>query len=119
MASFHGAAGADSFPASLLTDNGAVFPAASRGRRCALELQCARQGIRLIHSRPYHPQTCEKVERFHQTLKKFLLRQGPIATVAELQALLDTFRLRRDKVDITGVVTLRHDSRLHSGSAEG
>jgi hypothetical protein len=23
------------------------------------------------------------------------------------------FRMRRDKVDITGVITLRHDSRLH------
>lgn len=154
VASFHGAAATHSFPASLLTDNGAVFTAAPRGGRCALELECARLGIRLIHSRPYHPQTCGKVERFHQTLKKFLLRQGPIATVAELQALLDTFRayynevrphraigrrtpgeafaarpkaqpsnqalpvpgrfrLRRDKVDITGVVTLRHDSRLH------
>lgn len=98
VGSFHGAAGAHGFPASLLTDNGAVFTAAPRGGRCALELECARLGIRLIHSRPYHPQTCGKVERLHQTLKKFLLRQGPIATVAELQALLDTFRAYYNEV---------------------
>ena len=153
VASFHTAAAAHGMPASLLTDNGAVFTAAPRGGRCALELECARLGIRSIHSRPYHPQTCGKVERFHQTLKRFLGKQDP-GTIAELQAQLDRFRdyyntvrphraigrrtpaeafaarpkatpslrslpvpgrfrLRRDKVDVTGVVTLRHHSRLH------
>lgn len=154
VASFHAAAGAHGFPACLLTDNGAVFTAAPRGGRCALELECARLGIRVVHSRPYHPQTCGKVERFHQTLKRFLAKQDPANSIEGLQAQLDRFRnyyntvrphraigrrtparafaarpkarptiasfeipnrfrLRRDKVDITGVVTLRHNSRLH------
>jgi transposase InsO family protein len=154
VASFHGAAAIHGFPATLLTDNGAVFTAAPRGGRCAIELETARLGIRSVHSRPYHPQTCGKVERVHQTIKRFLLRQEPPSTIAELQALLDRFRsyyntirphravgrrtpaeafsarpkampslaglavpgrfrLRRDKVDITGVVTLRRNSRLH------
>jgi transposase InsO family protein len=32
-------------------------------------------GIAYRHSSPYHPQTCGKVERLHQTLKRFLARQ--------------------------------------------
>ena len=77
VASFHRAAATHGFCASLLTDNGAVFTAAPRGGRCALELETARLGIRLVHSRPYHPQTCGKVERFHQTLKRFMAKQEP------------------------------------------
>jgi hypothetical protein len=114
----------------------------------------ARLGIAYRHSRAYHPQTCGKVERFHQTLKRWLAKQPRARTVARLQAQLDTFagyyntqrphralgrrtpaaafaarpkaapsrpgfavpahyRVRHDKVDRTGVVTLRHDSRLH------
>ena len=76
VASFHRAAAAHGFPATLLTDNGAVFTAAPRGGRCAIELETARLGIRSVHSRPYHPQTCGKVERSHQTLKRFLARQA-------------------------------------------
>jgi transposase InsO family protein len=48
-------------------------------------------GIRYHHSSPYHPQTCGKVERFHQTLKRWLAKQEPAATVADLQAQLDRF----------------------------
>ena len=72
VASFHRASAAHGFPAELLTDNGAVFTAAPRKGRCALELECDRLGIRDINSSPYHPQTCGKVERFHQTLKRYL-----------------------------------------------
>lgn len=152
VASFHAAGAAHGFPAELLTDNGAVFTAAPRGGRCALELECDRLGIRDINARPYHPQTCGKVERFHQTLKRHLAKQDPPTGLTELQAQLDAFRgyynevrphravgrrppieayaarpkaaprgpvvaapyrLRRDRIDAGGAVTLRHDSRLH------
>jgi hypothetical protein len=44
------------------------------------------------HSKPNHPATCGKVERFQQTLKKWLRAQPrQPQTVAELQALCDTF----------------------------
>jgi transposase InsO family protein len=50
-------------------------------------------GVAARHSRPAHPQTNGKVERFHQTLKRWLARQHPAAAIEELQAQLDLFRL--------------------------
>jgi transposase InsO family protein len=92
VASFHQAAASYGLPASMLTDNGAVFTAAPRGGgRCAIELELARLGISYRHSRAYHPQTCGKVERLHQTLKRWLAKQPTAATVVELQAQLDRF----------------------------
>jgi hypothetical protein len=138
-------------PASVLSDNAAVFTAKSRGGKVLLELELERQGIDFKHSTPYHPQTCGKVERFHQTLKRFLRKQTPAASLAELQFQLDAFadyynnrrphralgrqtpisvfnlrikarpshqpasvdhRLRRDKIDSSGKVTLRYLGRL-------
>jgi transposase InsO family protein len=140
-------------PASLLCDNGAVFTAAPRGGKVLLQLEMERLGVVAKNSRPYHPQTCGKVERLHQTLKRYLARQAAARTLAELQGRLDAFvhyynairphralggrtplqaysarikarpatreasethfRVRHDKVDPQGKVTLRHDSRLH------
>lgn len=79
-------------PASVLTDNAAIFTGSPRGRgQVAFERQLAALHIRLTHSRAYHPQTCGKVERFHQTLKKWLTAHDPAATLDELQHLLDDF----------------------------
>jgi transposase InsO family protein len=150
---FHQAAAELGFPASMLTDNGAIFTAEYRNGTCAIELELLALGIDYKHSRPYHPQTCGKVERFHQTLKKWLARQRRARTLTQIQAQLDRFktyyntirphralsratpaeafaaptkarprrpgltlpahhRLRRDRIDKTGKVTLRYHSRL-------
>jgi transposase InsO family protein len=140
-------------PASLLSDNGAVFTATPRGGKVLLQLEMERLGIAAKNSRPYHPQTCGKVERLHQTLKRYLERQAPAKTLVELQGQLNAFchyyntirphralggrtplraysarlkarpadaeapdthfRIRHDKVDSAGKVSLRHDSKLH------
>ena len=58
---FHLGAAGHGLPASMLTDNGAIFTAASRHGTCAIELELLALGIDYKHSRPYHPQTCGKV----------------------------------------------------------
>jgi transposase InsO family protein len=89
-------------PASVLTDNGAVFTAKQRGEgRVALEVALGLRGIRLGHSRPYHPQTCGKVERFHQTQKKWLAAQPRATTVAGLQHQLNRFQTYDNTADPT------------------
>lgn len=89
---FHAAAERHGLPAALLTDNGAVFNGGPRRGRVLLQTELDRLGIVAKHSTPNHPQTCGKVERFHQTLKRYLERQPPAATLAVLQAQLDAFR---------------------------
>jgi transposase InsO family protein len=77
-------------PAALLTDNGCIYTAWHRGGKVALETELERLGVTHKHSRPYHPQTCGKVERFHQTMKKYLAKQD-ISSLAELQQAIDRF----------------------------
>jgi transposase InsO family protein len=155
VADLHAAMARHGRPERMLTDNAAVFTGSYRGRGwVALERELSALGIAHRHSRPYHPQTCGKVERLHQTLKKWLTRQDPAAAIAALQAQLDAFtsyynnqrphraigrrtpatawharpralpsrqgirisehfRVRRDRVDTGGQLTLRHNSRLH------
>ena len=154
VATLYQAGGAWGLPASLLTDNGAVYTAAYRGGYSAMESELFHLGIIYKHSRPYHPQTCGKVERFHQTLKRFLAKQDPATSIKKLQVQVDRFvtyynevrphrararmtpqaafdsrdkagptkrdanftrelRVRHDKVDKDGSVTIRYKSKLH------
>jgi transposase InsO family protein len=50
-------------------------------------------GVAASHTRPHSPRSNGKVERFHQTVRQWLLKQPPAATIAELQIQLDLFRL--------------------------
>jgi transposase InsO family protein len=141
-------------PAAVLSDNGAVYTGAYRGAsRVALEILLHLLGVRFHHSRPYHPQTCGKVERVHQTVKKHLASQPRARTLAQLQRQLDAYRtyynqtrphravnrrppaeayqarpkatatgvplidphsrVRHDRIDNDGKLTLRYNSRLH------
>jgi transposase InsO family protein len=158
FSTFTETAGQHGYPGSTLTDNGMVYTvrfAGGKGGKTKLEVELRRRGIVQKNSRPSHPTTCGKVERFQQTLKKWLAAQpDQPTTIAELQALLDRFRneyntrrphrslehratpataytarpkatpdtdrsrdthdrVRTDKIDKVGTVTLRHNGRLH------
>jgi transposase InsO family protein len=78
-------------PSGHLSDNGLNFSGRLRGHEVAFEINLRTAGVRPITSRPYHPQTCGKIERFHQTLKKWLRRQPLARDLLELQAQLDWF----------------------------
>jgi transposase InsO family protein len=148
---FVGAISRYGVPAALLTDNGCIYTAKHRNGKVVLETLLESLGVTSKHSRPYHPQTCGKVERFHQTMKKFLAHQAPASDLGELQGQIERFvayynarrphralgrrtpwevyaakvkahpperrtathfRVRRDRIDKAGRVTLRHESRL-------
>jgi transposase InsO family protein len=79
-------------PASTLTDNGRVYTARFGGGRNAFEYLLAALGIIQKNGHPFHPQTQGKVERFHQTQKRWLGAQPAAATVTDLQRQLDAFR---------------------------
>ena len=64
-----------------------------KGGRNGLEHELRRLGIRQKNGKPNHPQTQGKVERFQQTLKNWLARQPPAATLTELQARPDAFTI--------------------------
>lgn len=139
-------------PAAVLSDNAAVFSGESRGGKVLWESELEGLGVRVVHSTPYHPQTAGKVERYHQTLKRYLAKRPTARTLAQLQLQLDAFRayynqrrphralgggtplvafharlkaaptlpvaspihfrVRQDKVDDAGRVSLRYLSRL-------
>ena len=58
----------------------------------ALEAKLIRLGIEISHSRPYHPQTQGKLERFHRTLKLELLDRMSFDSLAAAQAAFDKWR---------------------------
>jgi hypothetical protein len=157
VAEFRAAIAGHGVPAATLTDNGLVFTtrfSGGRGGRNGFEAELRRLGIKQKNGKPSHPQTQGKVERFQQTLKKWLRAQpAQPPTISQLQALLDTFtavynherphrslphratpatayaarpkavpgdrasdthdRVRTDRVDTDGKLTLRVNGKLH------
>jgi hypothetical protein len=145
-------------PASTLTDNGMVFTtrfSGGRGGRNGFESELRRLNIVQKNGKANHPTTQGKVERYQQTMKKWLRRRDTQPTsISELQSLLDLFvdeynhrrphrslphratpaalfttmpkslpgasrdtdtleRVRHDRIDESGCVTLRVNGRMH------
>lgn len=138
-------------PACTLTDNGRIYTARFGGGRNAFEYLLPLLGVRQKNGSPGHPQTQGKIERFHQTQKRWLAARPPARTLGELQAQLDHhrehyneqrphraldratpghayrqtpkavpadprphghYRIRYDRLDAKGRMTLRHAGRL-------
>ena len=66
-------------PGQILSDNGAQFTSRNRGvpakgwKSALFEEEALERGIILINSRPHHPQTNGKIERFFRTLEDELV----------------------------------------------
>lgn len=84
FAAFTAAARQWGWPQRFLSDNATAY-------RETLAAAVGALGVDHRHGRPYHPQTQGKVERFHQTLQKWLTAQPTAATLEELQTQLDRF----------------------------
>ena len=91
VATFRAATDAHGIPASTLTDNGLVFTTRFLHGPNGFERELVILGIAQKNGRPNHPQTQGKVERFQQTLKRWLRAQPPADTLTDLQAQLDQF----------------------------
>lgn len=80
-------------PLRINTDNGSPWGApGSPGQLTELAVWLIRLGIRISYSRPYHPQTNGKDERFHRTLKAEVLNGRSFATQQHVQQELDRWR---------------------------
>lgn len=90
----HAARSLSGAPASTLTDTGRVYTVRPGGVRNEFEYVLAALNIRQNNGAPNHPQTQGKIERFHQTLKRWLAARSRAYTRSELQTQLDTFRDR-------------------------
>ena len=152
---FNKTAAQHGYPASVLSDNGMYFTARfARGGQSGpnhIQTLLADLGIKQKHSRPNHPTTCGKVERYQQTLKKWLRAQPRTNRRNELQThinqFIDTYnhhrphrslnrttpaaayqrlpktgpngttsdqtRIRRDRIDPSGKITIRHKGHLY------
>ena len=81
-------------PWRMTMDNGAPWGYDGSDRLTRLTVWLIRIGVRVSHSRPYHPQTQGKDERFHQTLDYELLRYVCYRDIAETQRGFDRWRDR-------------------------
>lgn len=78
-------------PARMTMDNGAPWGADGM-HYTRLDLWLMRQGIRVGHSRPFHPQTQGKDERFHRTLDVEVLQLTPLIDLDHAQRTFDGWR---------------------------
>lgn len=109
-------------PYMILTDNGT--PWGSSGIETAdgmrsfttLEKWLIQLNIKLIHGRPYHPQTQGKEERFHRTLKQELIDREQFRDHLHCQEKFDKWREKYNCIRPHEALDLRTPSELYTPS---
>jgi transposase InsO family protein len=79
-------------PEAFFVDNGTPWGDPSGERWTRFEVWLLKLGIGVIHSRPYHPQSRGKNERFHRTLNAEVLALRRFRDLAETQRAFDAWR---------------------------
>jgi transposase InsO family protein len=79
-------------PQRITCDNGPPWGTSGHGTLSKLEVWLTRLGICVSHSRPFHPQTQGKDERFHRTLKRELLERNGFNTLDACQSAFNGWR---------------------------
>lgn len=80
-------------PREMLMDNGSPWGSDREHPYTPLTVWLLRLGLRVIHARPYHPQTLGKDERFHRTLKAEVLPYCQGLDLAACQRRFERWRL--------------------------
>lgn len=79
-------------PCGINVDNGTPWGTQGREAITAIEAWLIKQGVYLSHSRPCHPQTNGKLERFHRSLKHEILSRTTLHTLDQAQQAFDAWR---------------------------
>lgn len=80
-------------PDAIIVDNGSPWGDGPRQRWTRLGVWLLKLGVDVLHSRPYHPQTRGKNERFHRTLKAEVFAMRRFRDLAEVQRAFDQWRI--------------------------
>lgn len=79
-------------PEAMFVDNGPPWGDASARHWTRLRVWLLKLGVEVIYSRPYHPQSRGKNERFHRTLRDEVFALKRFAEFAQVQEAFDVWR---------------------------